>query len=161
MISIIISAIAIFIAIGIIGLLLEYITKIIKLALLVAVMTIIGPPIIIGYILEVICDALSMKKLASVLLAIVAWVAFIACGFLDIHPSIYAFTFDSLKFALQAVLFFIMLYCHRAQLAIEQISEQSEFLQKKEIEFYICFFSSFVMLFASMRFIYSMRWIGH
>ncbi len=123
---------------------------------------ILGPSMLLGFIFERVFTLFKIRELISGVLIILSWVLFLIWGFLKTQPEMIIFgidfnsnldalSFDTLKYFLPAFLFIGMVYSRNETQHSESKIEPLEIFKKKCSDFYIYFFTSFLLLTISIE----------
>ncbi|KPN89848.1 hypothetical protein [Pseudomonas nunensis] len=146
MIQIIAAIFVIIIALALIKKLARLGVLLVQGALGIGLLATAGPPALVGIGLQKILPGRALKLTATLLATLATWGFALAWSVLGTHPDFNALSFDSLKYILPAVLFVVMIQCHRSHREVQAKGVADSFFNDKDIEYYRCFFSALALL---------------
>lgn len=145
----IVGIIVVLIALALLAKLLRYVGVALQFALGLAAVVALGLPAGYGVVTEAIGKQLKLRFCLAWLTAATALTVTLCWGVLGWHPEYPPGTFASLKFALPAVLFIVMLVIHRRSKRVLANNLAEEWLLKKDQEFHRCLHGAFALMLIS------------
>ncbi len=145
MLQIIVGIIAVVIGYYILKWALSLTLKVAGGAVVIGLGAVFAPPVFVGIGIERIFSILKIRGIGAVIQTVIAWSGLICVAVFGLLPVMPAWSFDSLKYVLPALIFPAMLKAYKSRQSVEWYTLPLEYLEKRRNSFYGAMYGNFAL----------------